>query len=117
MKKSYFLVEIESEYEVSADTLEKSIYYSFHTSVESVKVEAVGKTLMITIPFKKSVLRIGVPYTKWLWGVSTRFDDEIVLYLGKAYISFWFSLPNKARTRLLLGVRKIQSLVSVRKSG
>lgn len=72
---------------------------------------------MITIPFKKSVLRIGVPYTKKLWGISATFDDEILLFLGIVYFSFWFSLPNKACTRLLLVVRKIQSLVSVRKSG
>ena len=45
MKKSYFLVEIESEYEISADTLEQNIYSRFPTSVESVKVETVEKSV------------------------------------------------------------------------
>ncbi len=45
MKKSYFLVEIESEYEVDAETLQSNIYYRFPTSVESVKVEAVKQPL------------------------------------------------------------------------
>ena len=41
MKKSYFLVEIESEHGIDAETLQSNIYYRFPTSVESVKVEAV----------------------------------------------------------------------------
>jgi hypothetical protein len=41
MKKSYFIVEIESEHEILADTLEQNIYSRFLTSVESVKVEAI----------------------------------------------------------------------------
>ncbi len=48
MKKSYFLVEIESEYEISADTLEQNIYSRFPTSVESVKVEAAEQGLHLT---------------------------------------------------------------------
>lgn len=50
MKKSYFLVEIESEYEVKAETLQSNIYYRFPTSVESVKVEAVEQPPALDVP-------------------------------------------------------------------
>ena len=47
MVKTYFLVEIESEYEVAADTLAQNIQNRFPTSVESVKVEAVEQPLAL----------------------------------------------------------------------
>lgn len=72
--------------------------------------------LMAKIVFKKSVLhvwKLPVPY----WGVSAKYDDDIAFYLGKVGVCYYWATPNKACTRLLLVVRKIQSLVSVRKSG
>ena len=65
---------------------------------------------MITIPFKKSVLRIGVPYTKKLFGISATFDDEILIFLGILYISFWCGLPNKAWSGLVSIVRRFPRL-------
>ena len=69
------------------------------------------------IKLGNGVLHVGINLPRSFWGVSTRFDDDIFFYLGKVTLGYWWRTPNKACTRLLLVVRKIQSLASVRKSG